>query len=286
MLGAARATLVTGVLFCLALASLSLLPEVVPSEGGAQKNRQLTPQQKFERLKQLPVDEVIELLQGPPYNLVVVNRLRQLSDRKAVPALKEAFEKASTRNEKQAIAAALVGLREEDERYWEFLVGHAKQAIKSKMPFPLMFDTEGRAIKGKFNPGFLAWCKQNNIDPRTAAADALYQQPRDVMFVGITGDPRAFDILLEALRSTNYLIVARAAQGLTRLQDKRAIKFIIQASKRAPLEVAAKIAEPLVFFDDPEAQAAAEELIQNKALLSSLRKRAGEKGVKGIFGEE
>ncbi len=280
-----KALLSTCVILGLVLGSYFLHRGATLSEGNGPKNKGVTPQERFESFKQLSVEEVIARLEGPPYNLTVVHRLRQLGDKKAIPALREAFKNAGARTEKQAIAAALVALGEDDDFYWEFLVKFAKRAIESEIPFPLMFDKEGRAIKGKFNPEFIAWCERNNIEPRDAAADALYLQPTDVMFIGVTGDRRAFEILLQAIRSRNYLINVRAAQGLARLQDKRAIRPIILACDRAPSEIAPKIAESLVFFDEPEAQAAAVKFIRNKAVLDSLRKRSREKGSKGVFDE-
>ena len=196
----------------------------------------------------------------------------------------EAFEKSTDRREKQRIASNLLSFGVRDKVYLDYLLKFAKPAIESKMPYPFPFDSEGRGVKGKLSPELIAWAERNKLDPKTAASIAFIQLPRDVMYLSMAGDSRAFDLLLKGLQSRNYMVAFRASQGLAKLQDRRAIRPIIQASQRAPAEAAHFIAEPLAFFDDAEAQAALEEFIRNKALLDSIRKRAKERGVKGIFG--
>jgi hypothetical protein len=71
---------------------------------------------------------------------------------------------------------------------------------------------------------------------------------------------------------------------LARLQDQRAIQPIIRAGRRAPKAARDLFGTALVFFDDPEAQAAAEELIQDKRLLEAARERAKTRGPRGLFG--
>ncbi len=269
--------------FTLAIGALFLFPKHSASEEKPQQEKALTPQEKLERFKQKSVDELIAHLQSHPGALHVVHRLTQLGDKKAIPALKGAFERVEDKHKEQTIARALVALAEEDEFYWNFLVQYAKVAIESDMPFPLPFDSKGRGIKGKLSLEFLAWAEENKVDPKVAAETGLYEMSHDVKVLAMAGDPRAFDLLLRGLESKNYLIASYAAQGLAKLQDKRAIRPIIQASKMAPAEAADFIARPLVFFDDPEAQRAAEEFIQNKVILDSLRKRAKEKDAYRFF---
>jgi hypothetical protein len=52
-----------------------------------------------------------------------------------------------------------------------------------------------------------------------------------------------------------------AAMGLAEIGDKESIPLIIDASKRAPAEPAAAIAESLVYFDDISAQSAVDQLV-------------------------
>lgn len=205
-------------------------------------------------------------------------------NQEAIPALKEAFERSSDKMQKQDIASALLSYGERDERYLDYLIQHAKAAIESDIPFPFSFDNQGRGIKGSFSPEFTAWAEENKVDPKSAAGTALYQLALDVRFLSEAGDSRAFDTLMKGLESHNYIVVIAAARGLARLQDKRAIKPIIETCRRVPAEAADGIARYLVYFDEPAAQAAAEKFVRSKTALNSVRKRAKEMGVKGIFG--
>lgn len=205
-------------------------------------------------------------------------------DKTALPPLRQAFEDSNSKLEKQTIASTLLSYGDKDIRFLEYLAGFAKTAIESDMPFPIAFDSQGSAIRGQYSSEFVAWAARNRIDPHKAAEEAMFGQPGDVLFLASAVDSRAFDLLLRGLEAKNYFVVANAARGLARLQDARAIRPIIEACKRAPPELARLIAEALVYFDDPEAQAAAERFILNKAVLNELRQRAKERGVKAIFG--
>lgn len=69
-----------------------------------------------------------------------------------------------------------------------------------------------------------------------------------------------------------------AALGLAKLQDKESIPLIIEACQRANPEMAPFLARSLVFFDDSQAQNAAEKFISNKKSLEELRRRIRERG--------
>jgi HEAT repeat protein len=97
------------------------------------------------------------------------------------------------------------------------------------------------------------------------------------------GDSRGLSILRKGLLSPNYGVRASAAEGLALLQDNDSISSIISAAKTAPQEVQGWIARPLLAFDDPGARTAAEELISDKTLLEDLKRRAKEKGARGLF---
>ncbi len=212
-----------------------------------------------------------------------VEELLWREDAGAVPALREALRRVSDRFMKLRVAAALVRLGDPERSYWEFVVREASLAVDSDVPSPLAHDAQGRTIRGKFSKEFLDWCTAKKVDCNAAADEALMWLPSYVLVLGTTADPRGFDILMRGLASKNHLIVANAAMGLARLQDRRAIRPIIEAARRAPSEAQSSIAEALVFFDDPEAQKAADELIPKRAVLESLRKRAL-KGPKAVFG--
>jgi HEAT repeat protein len=104
-----------------------------------------------------------------------------------------------------------------------------------------------------------------------------------ILFIATTGDPRGLPILRKALSSSNNIIQGFAAKGLAVLQDKESIPRIIDAAHRAPLGAQSLIAEPLVAFNDRQAQAAADELVTDKNLLEDLRERIKEKGPRAVW---
>jgi hypothetical protein len=55
------------------------------------------------------------------------------------------------------------------------------------------------------------------------------------------------------------MIQGYGTQGLTDLQDKASIPFVIAACRNAPAGVASVLADSLAEFDDPLAQRAAKE---------------------------
>lgn len=82
------------------------------------------------------------------------------------------------------------------------------------------------------------------------------------------------------------MIAATAAKGLARLQDPRAIDELIATGRRVPGEARYGIAEALLYFSDPRAQAAAEEfaaVVEDKKVVEFMRAQAKAKGVKGLF---
>lgn len=208
----------------------------------------------------------------------------QKGDKKAIPVLRKAFDQSSDKEEKQRIASQLLRAGVSDEQYLNFLIQHARKAIESNMPFPLALDEDGKPIKRKYSAEFLAWCKEQGIDPNIAARNWANTYPIDVMRLINSMDPRASDTLLKGLESSNYIIVLAAAKGLARLQDKRAIRPIIESSKRVPTEITETLGLYLLYFDDAEAQSAAENLIRDQEKLNRMQKQVDERGLEGLLG--
>jgi HEAT repeat protein len=211
-----------------------------------------------------------------------LDELLRREDRDALPAVREVFRRASDKAVRLRAAATLVRLGDPEMGYWEFLVREASRAVDSDMPDPLPYDAQGRGIKGRFSQEFLDWCGARKVDCQAAAEEAMMWLPSYVLVLGTTGDPRGFDILMRGIASKNSLIVAQAARALARLQDRRAIGPIIDAARRVPADMRLVVASALVFFDDPEARKAAEELIPDRAVLDTLRKQA-RKGPKAVY---
>ena len=218
-----------------------------------------------------------------------LNQMVNRGDRRAIPALEKAFQKATDRIDKEGIAGSLVRLGDKNEIYWNFLAQYARAAVENDMPFPYDFDADGEIIGNpkdvpeKYAPEFLAWCKKRGEQTGSAAQQALYGLPGDLLALAATGDSRGSEILFRGLESRNYYVVSVSAKGLARLQDRRAIKPIIQACERAPAGMGEVVAESLAFFDDSEAQSAAVRFIHNPKALEAVRQKAKIMGAEGVF---
>jgi PBS lyase HEAT-like repeat-containing protein len=231
---------------------------------------------------------------------------------KAVANAKEIFRLSSDAMVKRRTAGVLITVGVTDRIYFEYLVSEAKKALDNPMPWPTAYDDHGR-INQNVTPAFIAWCKKQGIDdandPKLAAYRAsdpvflewtmkrhlnlnntryaaYYEIPIPWYDLAAARDPRAYDLLVQGLHSHNLMIASVAAKGLAKLQDPRAIDVLITVGRRVPGEARAGIMEALLYFDDPKAQAAAEELadvLDNKHLFELIRANAKKYGVKGLF---
>lgn len=203
-----------------------------------------------------------------------LSELLKRRDPPAVAELERRFTASADKNDKQKIAVVLLSRRQGDQPYFDFLAGYARQAVLSDAPFPYRYDAAGKLVPGELSPPFVAWAKAHKLDLETAVRRVFQEYPTDVFFLSLASDPRATEILLKGLESPNYMVIARAAFGLARLQYTPAIRSISAAAEHAPGELSLLIARNLVLFDDATAQAAAERLIKDKQLLAALREHA------------
>ncbi len=81
------------------------------------------------------------------------------------------------------------------------------------------------------------------------------------------------------------MIAAMSAKGLAKLQDTRAIDQLIATGRHAPAEAGVAIAQSLIYFADPKAQAAAEELMpeKEKNLVGVFRSEMKKNGLRALF---
>lgn len=243
-----------------------------------------TPQERSDNLKKKSVDELLADLKQHPGSLGAIHRLRVLNSKKAIPGLREEFQKAPDKIVKQAAAAALVSLKATEREYWDYLVRHALQAVESDAPTIVAYEN-GKAIRGKTNPEFVVWCKKKRLDPQAAALESTYVHPTDVLFLALANDARAIPVFLKGLNSGNFLIAARSAQGLARLGYKPAAEHILNACDRVPPEAASLVAESLAFFEDRKAHQAVLKHVRDEK-WQALRTRAKAKGSAGVFDED
>ena len=230
------------------------------------------------------IQDLIKRVRQGNFEPLELVQLAESGAPEATPVLKEQFALNTTPIfVKQHIAYSLVQMGEKDQTYWKFLFSQAQAAAENDAPFPHSFDSQGRSVPGQLAPQFIEWARVHNLSPSDAASDQIYSVPGALILLAKTGDPRGRELLRRGLLSQNYVIQAMAARGLAKLQDKGSIPLIIQACQKAPQEPAEVIAWALVFFDDPQAQSAAEKFIKNKQGLEGLRKLRVEKGIDGIL---
>jgi hypothetical protein len=211
-------------------------------------------------------------------------RLVSNGDETAIPELRAAFETSDDDRDKQVIASVLLSERIYDKRYYELLVEHAKPAIESDCPFPILRDDNGKLLKGKYTQDFLAWAASKHLDPHAAAERTLYEDPTEVRMLAAAGVRDANSLLLAGLKSPNSFVVAISAKGLAKDQDLDAVQPIVEACEKASPADAELIAKALVYFPTEGAQKAAERFIPNPILLNSLREKAKREGTRGLFG--
>jgi PBS lyase HEAT-like repeat len=223
-----------------------------------------------QQVKPSEVEDRINRVKQGKFGLADVEVIAQAHAVEAIPILKRQFDRTKDQDAKAKIAGALSQLGDKEPVYWDFLENRARIAVESRAPYPIRFDAQGKIMPQQFTPDLLQWAKDRNISPGDATQMALYDIPGKVLMLAATGDPRGLSLLREAMSSPNYMIQEVAAKGLAFLQDKESIPLIIGACQLAPADMAAVIAEALIFFDDPQAQSAAATYIP-KNTLEALR---------------
>lgn len=201
----------------------------------------------------------------------------------ATPALRQAFDNATDTLTKENVASVLMTIGQKDDIYWNTLSKRAQEIVDSQAPDPFVYDAQGRGVRGVISPDFLQWAKDNNISKEETESEALGSFAGELSLTASIGDPRGLPILRKGLSSPNYAVRAMAAFGLAVLQDRDSIPLIIDAAKQAPFDAQWFIARFLLAFNDPKAQAAAEELITDKKVLEADKQLARAKGARGLW---
>jgi HEAT repeat protein len=197
----------------------------------------------------------------------------------AIPALEEQFRRANDVDTKVSIATGLVKLKDRDNTYWNFLLEQATLAVDSNVPDAVYSESQGKMTNQ--SPELQAWADAHNVPMNIAWHNASFEIPGKVLQLGTTGDPRGIPLLRRALQSHNYFIVTWAAKGLAQIQDKQSIPLIVAAAQRAPTGYNSLIAESLLYFDDTQAQSAADQLMPKEK--ATMLREARTRGM-GVFG--
>jgi len=208
-----------------------------------------------------PVDRsVLHKLEGHP------------PDPRILPALRDAFERVTAKEEKQPIAATLIRLGDKTSSYFDYLAGYATAAIEDRTPTLLTYDSKGQTIRGQLNPEFENWCAQNKKDPHDVARLLFYDYPSDVLVLASAQDSRAAELFRRGLQSPNVLVMAYSVQGLGRLKDSTAIALIRKAIDRIQAGDKLAIAMQVPWFGSIEAEQLMQELVPNSTSREGLKR--------------
>lgn len=86
-----------------------------------------------------------------------------------------------------------------------------------------------------------------------------------VAALGELGEPKAFDLLQEALSSDNDLIATAAIGALGELGDRRALPLLLNHTGHPDWQVRHRLVQALAQFSESEAQAALQELAHDES---------------------
>jgi hypothetical protein len=220
------------------------------------------------------VSELLARLANGPFNKSTLYSLEgQPPDPRTMPALESAFDHSKTTEEKQWIAATLLRLGEGSRAYFDYLAGHAKEAIEDSTPFFVKYDGAGNAVQGEFDSGFLNWCATNHKDPREVAGIQFRTYLGSVRILAYAQDQRAAELLRSGLVSPNTLVVTYSVEGLGRLHDMAALPLIAKALDRVKAGDRAVIAEQLSWFRTPEAERLLERFVPDAQVRDFSRRQ-------------
>ncbi len=211
----------------------------------------------------------------PRIQLFVIRRLISLDDPRAIPALRTAFDTQTQPLTREFVAAALVRLGDTDQEYFDYVAGRARKAVNSDLPYSSRSVTALAAWDGGDfeEPEEVRSSAQiHNVPLMQAVWDATVEIPAAVQALSATRDRRSAPILLEALRSPNFLVVEEAAFGLARMHETNAIDPIIAICHRVDAKNRPWMAKPLLYFSSRKAQEAASSMIGGSSRLQIWRK--------------
>ncbi len=204
----------------------------------------------------------------PSIPIFVIRRLIYLDDPRVIPALHEAFERQRKPLTREFIAAALVRLGDADPRFFDYVAGAALDAEKSDIPYPSSSITEaGDDSNLEEQEEIRVWAQAHNVPALDVIRRAMFDVPGAVEAVALTKDRRAVPILLQALQSSNLLVVREGALGLARMRETPAIPRIIIACQGLGPEDKPWLARSLLYFHSKSAQETAGSMIDDSARL-------------------
>jgi hypothetical protein len=242
---------------------LSMGQQQIPDRPDEQRPNDHSDQQVLVQFsKQSARQLVARYFRGPPYPLFVIRRLIDLDNSAVLPDLREAFSHEMQPLTRQALAAALVRLRDPDPQYFDYLSASAREAVTSDIPYSCDL-SEATMSEGRTGSQLqlIAWAQGHGVAFSDALRTAAIELPGTIEALGEAADHRALKILLRGLKSPDGCIVRTSAFGLARLHDPIAIEPIIEACNSRPREERPLTAKAVLYFHSPDAQRATDFMI-------------------------
>ena len=171
------------------------------------------------------------------------------------------------------IASVLIKLGVKDDVYWNYLAEQVQAIVRINIPFPFKTDAQ-EGPNPSTSPEFTAWVKSRNLDQNEAAIYQLTKMPIPVLLLATMDDPRGIPLLRQGLKSANPIIQMASADGLAQLHDNESVPLIIATCKKVSVSERNKLAESLLYFDDPQAQAYAALNLPKETYISIRRRIA------------
>ena len=217
-------------------------------------------------------------------------------------SLKHQFLAGTTPDARGYAAALLVRRGERDPRYWTLLARSAETALAQEVKAAARWRSDntvrqagsveelpaetGTGAKVTFPQSTSATPQRSarvtKVYGSTTVSD-LAERSLDLSSVGailnlaVAGDKRGSEYFYRALDSDNVLLAAQGALGLAKVHDEAAVDRILSAARRFP-QSKILFAQALTYFNNPEVQREAEQLVGNSELYNEMRRVAQENG--------
>jgi hypothetical protein len=202
-----------------------------------------------------PVARILARIDGGQLDRSLMFELeKQGPDPRFLAALKAAFERRSSKDEKQILAVRLLRLGEKSEEYFDYVAQFARQAIDDKTPEAFQPDQSGHIVRGEFAAEFLNWCAQNGRDPKDVAAIQYGVYPNDMLLLAEAYDRRAVELFRRGLETNQTQVILYSVQGLGRLTEVSALPAIEKTLERLGADPARAVAAELPWFSNLEAE--------------------------------
>jgi hypothetical protein len=205
---------------------------------------------------QAELDKVLAELNAVTVESGTLYKLQQYGGPRVIAALRAAFESNEEKRSRQDLAITLIRLGDQDDKYFHYLEGFAKEAVGSDAPDMFVYGADGVPLKPvQWSPEFYAWSARHGMSIDFAVKQAYQTFPSDLMlFSEAARDPRALALVRRGLHSNNPMVVGTCASILVGMDDVASIPMMLQLINTSPTTWSEVLIERIALFkgDDVE----------------------------------